>query len=54
MPIRLALSGPSAKPQELATAISVALPATVDTAVRFALTLRMWQPYADPVGKSEK
>jgi len=54
IPIRLALSGPSAKPHELATAVSVALPATVDTAVRFGLTLRMWQPFADPVGKSVK
>ena len=52
VPIRLALSGPSAKPHEFATAVSVALPATVDTAVRFALTLRMWQPLVD--GKSAK
>jgi len=54
MPIRLTLSGPSAKPHEFATAVSVALPATVVTAVRFGFTLRMWQPYSDPVGNSAK
>jgi len=55
MPIRLLLSGPSAKPHDKETAVSVALPATVDTKVRFALILRIWQPYGvGNDGKSEK